>query len=290
MSHRDVPDYDMPENLIPLPHHGPSLPGGVVDRLLAEETVSTDEPSDVRLLADLIAALRAQGQPSELRGEAAAVAAFSLARSAEAQHESRRRKMLGPLLSAKIAVAAVIGSLAMGGIAAAAYTGSLPDGVQGFAHDTIGAPQSHGQDAQDADDQADEDATQPSNEPTDPESSASESPGATKTTPVGPDATGPAAFGLCTAFATSKSHEGANQHSVAYQSLLSAATAAGQTVEGYCATIPHPGSKPSPTATPSGAAAPTGEPSARPTPKHSSHPTGRPSSHPTGRPSTPAHP
>jgi hypothetical protein len=289
MSHRDVPDYDMPENLIPFPHRGPSLSGEVVDQLLAEDAVSTDASADVTPLADLIAALRAPGQPSELSGESAAVSAFSLAMSAGAQHETRRRKVLGPLLGAKIALAAVIGSLAMGGVAAAAYSGSLPEGIQDFAHDTIGAPHSQGQVAQEADDQGEDDASEPADEPTDAENSASESPDGTKSTPVGPDATGPAAFGLCTAFAHSKSHEGANQHSVAYRSLLSAATDAGQTVEEYCATIPHPGSQPSATATPSGGAEPTGVPSVRASAKHSSHHTGKPASHPTGAPSTAAH-
>jgi hypothetical protein len=63
-------------------------------------------------------------------------------------------------------------------LAAAAYTGTLPAPAQQFAHSVIGAP-----------------SPQPGHRP-----------GTQQVTPartgaVGPDATGPAAFGLCTAYA-----------------------------------------------------------------------------------------
>jgi hypothetical protein len=54
-------------------------------------------------------------------------------------------------------------------------------------------------------------------------------------TPVGPDVTGPAAAGLCNAFANG----GLNSTSTAYSVLLQAAGAEG--IDGYCATIPAPG-------------------------------------------------
>ena len=58
------------------------------------------------------------------------------------------------------------------------------------------------------------------------------------TKPVGPDATGPAAHGLCTAFA----HGGLNATSTAYASLASAAKGASN-IATYCATIPKKGPK-----------------------------------------------
>ena len=58
------------------------------------------------------------------------------------------------------------------------------------------------------------------------------------TKPVGPDATGPAADGLCTAF----THGGLKAFSTAYASLASAAKGASNTAT-YCARIPKPGPK-----------------------------------------------
>jgi hypothetical protein len=55
-------------------------------------------------------------------------------------------------------------------------------------------------------------------------------------TPVGPDATGPAAFGLCTAY----THGGLDVSSTAYASLASAANGASN-IATYCASIPKPG-------------------------------------------------
>ncbi len=82
--------------------------------------------------------------------------------------------------------------------------------------------------------------------------------------PVGPDVHGPAAFGLCTAFA----HGGLPASSVPYQNLVAAAGGAGK-ITTFCATVAHPGHA---------ADHATGKPSA--------HPTGKPSSHPSGAPST----
>jgi hypothetical protein len=54
----------------------------------------------------------------------------------------------------------------------------------------------------------------------------------------GPDVTGPAAFGLCTAYEAGQGGtNGGKDQSVAFQDLETAAQAAGQTVEDYCAPI-----------------------------------------------------
>jgi hypothetical protein len=49
----------------------------------------------------------------------------------------------------------------------------------------------------------------------------------------GPDATGPAKHGLCTAFARNAGH--AKGHSVAFRDLRNAAAAAGKSVTQFCA-------------------------------------------------------
>lgn len=57
-------------------------------------------------------------------------------------------------------------------------------------------------------------------------------------TPVGPDATGPAAFGLCNAF----THGGLNSTSTAHEALANAAGGA-DSIGDYCATVPAPQDK-----------------------------------------------
>lgn len=171
--------------------------------------------------------------------------------------------MLDRLPSPKIAAALATGVLSLGGLGAAAYASALPDTAQDVAHHVIGAPAAHpGKGSDHAPEQA----------------------GAPMSTPAGPDATGAAAFGLCTAYAHSDGH-GA-EASVAFASLATAAGGADK-IEAYCATVAHPGSSASqPSAVPSHA---VGAPSTLP-----AHPTGRPTTlppHPTGQPSSlPAHP
>ena len=62
-----------------------------------------------------------------------------------------------------------------------------------------------------------------------------------RTDAVGPDATGPAAFGLCTAYAHAKAHGTASQKAVAFRDLAAAAGGAAK-IAAYCAAVPHPGS------------------------------------------------
>ena len=68
--------------------------------------------------------------------------------------------------------------------------------------------------------------------------------GGTAPSPVGPDVTGPAAAGLCNAFASGQGGtNGGKDDSVAFQNLQNAATAAGQTVDEFCASVAPPGSE-----------------------------------------------
>ena len=155
---------------------------------------------------------------------------------------------------------AAAAAAALGGVAAAAYTGTLPAPAQQFAHSVIGAPSPH-----------------PSHRPGTPQATPA------RTDAVGPDATGPAGSGLCTAYAHAKAHGTASQKAVAFRNLAAAAGGAAK-IAAYCTAVPHPGSsqssQPASALThPAGHAAshPTGKPSSHPTP----HPAGRPSSAPT---------
>jgi hypothetical protein len=76
--------------------------------------------------------------------------------------------VLSTVLATKLGAAAAAGAMTLSGTAAAAYTGNLPNGLQDLAHRTIKAPPAHAK---------------------------------------GPDATGPAAYGLCQAFAKDKDKE-----------------------------------------------------------------------------------
>jgi hypothetical protein len=220
------------------------------------------EPADglapgLRPLADGLASLTARPASDELAGEAAALAEFyhrvgvpvPVSRSPH-----RRHPLLTSLLSARAAAAAAVAALSLGGFATAAFAGALPTPAQQFAHHTFGAPASGG--------------SQPTG--THPSAAA---------TPAGPDVTGPAAFGLCTAWAHAKAHGTPSQQAEAFRNLAAAAGGTSN-VTAYCAAVPHPG--PSSSHSPH----PTGPPSSHPTGPPASHPTGPPATHPTGPPAT----
>ncbi|OOP64920.1 hypothetical protein BMF89_01950 [Arthrobacter sp. SRS-W-1-2016] len=133
------------------------------------------------------------------------------------------------LLTSKVAAGALAaGTLAVGGTAAAAYTGSLPTPLQQSAHNLVGAPAPAASAAL---------ATRAT--PTDTTTEATEKATATDSpsaTPVGPDATGPAAYGLCQAF----TRGGLDSSSTAYRSLTIAASGASD-IAAYCAAVVSPG-------------------------------------------------
>jgi len=221
------------------------------DGLLAGNLLPEDTAGGLRPVAEVIAALNAPPVTSELAAEASALRAFRAAgRSGEpARSRPRRHPLLTSLLSAKLAAAAAAAAaVGLGGAAAAAYVGALPAPAQKVAHDILGAPSAH------------------------PTPSA---------TPVGPDATGPAAFGLCTAFAHLKAHGSAAEQAVAFRNLATAAGGAAE-VTAFCAKVAHPGTTPSAEPT----THPTGKPSTLPSQVPTGRPSGKPTTHPTGRPST----
>jgi hypothetical protein len=254
MSGWDVSDADMPN--IPGSQRAdvPELPDGALEALLTGDLVTDEACAGLQPAAALLAALKAAPQDGELAGHARVLAEFRHrgGRPVHARRSARRRsRLLTVLLTAKAAAAAAAAAVALGGVAAAAYTSTLPAPAQQFAHSMIGAP-----------------SPSPS-----PSASPSHRPGTPHATPArtdaaGPDATGPAAFGLCTAYAHAKAHGTASQKAMAFRNLAAAAGGAAK-IAAYCAAVPHPGSSQSSQS----ASAPT-------------HPVGRPTSHPTGKPSS----
>ena len=122
--------------------------------------------------------------------------------------------MLTSLLSAKMAAAATVAAVAVGGTAAAAFAGKLPSPAQQLAHDTIGAPMTP-------------------------------SPQATHTAAAHPapapsSLPGQAAFGLCNAWQHMQTSGTAAQKATAFRRLEAAAGGASQ-VSSFCAAVQHPG-------------------------------------------------
>ena len=128
------------------------------------------------------------------------------------------------MIGGKVAIGLLAGSaVVVGGAGVAAYADLLPVAAQQVAHDSIGAPLPRSEKSEAPTDGS---TAEPTAEPTE------------TNKPVGPDATGPAAHGLCTAFA----HGGLNATSTAYASLASAAKGASN-IATYCAAIPKKGPK-----------------------------------------------
>jgi hypothetical protein len=142
--------------------------------------------------------------------------------------------------SSKIAASALAaGTLAVGGTGAAAFAGALPADVQQSAHELLGAPAPHVSGVSE---------TATSDASADAAASASATPSASadaagsvegenasgeaSASAVGPDATGPAAFGLCTAFAKG----GLDASSTGFKSLAIAAEGEAN-IDGYCAGV-----------------------------------------------------
>jgi hypothetical protein len=197
------------------------------DALPVPLVAGDEQPAALR---PLLRALAADPRPHELSGFeeplASFRAAFASTRSAAAR-TTWRPSMLSTLLSAKLGATVAGVAVALGGTAVAAYTGVLPTGVQNAAHSTVAAPAATAK----------------------PTGTAKPS---TTHEPVGPDATGPAAFGLCNAWSH---HQGKTKgpgddpgekagekpgDSVAFRNLAKAVGGEGK-IATYCATIPHPG-------------------------------------------------
>jgi hypothetical protein len=266
----------MPE--LPRDDHELPIDPWTLEGLLAEERLDVDLAAPgVSELATLVAAARTPAHGSELVGESAAVAAFITARDGGVSSTStrhRRTSVLSTLIGSKLALAAAAGAVTLGGVSAAAFTGTLPDGAQALAHRVVGAPAAGDDtttgdnDADALDDEATQTATATETATDDPTET-----GQPTATPVGPDATGPAAFGLCTAYAAQmRSGHTPDPASVAFRNLAAAAGGA-DNVTTYCNTVVTARAT---------AGHPTGSPTTHPTKAPATHPTGSPTTHPGG--------
>ena len=150
------------------------------------------------------------------------------------------------LLTSKIAAGTIAAcTLAAGGTAAAAATGSLPQPLQQSAHDAVGAPapapalSTVGEQGEALTGTATGTDSSTIGSGSVPSTPASQPAAPTATKAKGPDATGPAKKGLCTAWTNGGLH---NPKSTAFKALATAAgaaadadLAAAQTaVTGYC--------------------------------------------------------
>src|SRR5260370_387979 len=158
------------------PARGPPVGDAALDALLARDGGPGETAAPLRPVADVLAALRAAPGRGELTGLDPVLAEFRGAGGAPAGwHRSRPRRpaLRRALLSVK--VAAAVAAAVLGGGVAAAYAGVLPAALQLIAHHAIAAP------------------------------AASAAPGPHQArragVPVGPDPAGPAAHGLCPAYA-----------------------------------------------------------------------------------------
>jgi hypothetical protein len=251
----------------------PPIGDASLEALLAGADLPAGSPPELEPLSETLAALKAGPAGDELAGEAAALAVFreGLGESSPNRRPRRRPAVLSSL-SARAAAAMTVAVLGFGGLATAAFAGALPSPMQSFAHTTFGAPDA---------------AARTDGSPS----------------PSGPDPTGHAAYGLCTAWAHARAHGTAEQKAVALRNLAAAAGGAGR-VAAYCATVPHPGrsassqphatGKPASHPTPHGSGKPashptphgSGKPASHPTPHGSGKPASRPTPHATGRPAS----
>ena len=206
-------DSEMPA----FPSHWPSRPDTrMFDALLAGTCRPEQAPADLRAVAEVFAALRGPSDQREVAGwDRALIEYRGMTGLPEAPGRSRRRQRTAAPLTARLAVAAGVAVLAViGGGVTAAYTGHLPGTLQRVAHTMIAAPgvlQTRAVPIQSA-----------------------------PVHPVGPPATGSAAYGLCRAYQQAEEHGNADQKSVAFRNLVNAAGGADR-VAAYCGTVRHPG-------------------------------------------------
>ncbi len=195
------------------------------DRLLAGKLAPEDAPPGYQAIAQAVQTAAGTSPAIETTRDAATVAVVveALRSSAKPPLRARRKSMLAQLLSAKVAAIAAV--TVLGATAAAAATNTLPAPAQTAVSDAashvglaIPKPDSHAN-------------THATDHPGRPANSAATAHA------TGPDATGNAKYGLCTAYAAGPSTT--NPHSqrdnaVAFRNLATSAAAAGQSIGDYC--------------------------------------------------------
>jgi hypothetical protein len=196
------------------------------DRLLTGRVEPDDAPPGYAGAARLLQMARVEVALAEVGRERETVAAMAAVRKhRQGRPRNGRSRTMNRSLKLKIGGAALVAAVM--GSSGLAVAGALPGPAQrAAAHvlDKIGVSLPGGSHHQ-------ADSTPPSKQGT------------------GPDATGPAKFGLCTAFASGQGGtNGGKNDAVAFRNLQAAAETAGQSVEEFCAgAIPggastgHPG-------------------------------------------------
>jgi hypothetical protein len=175
------------------------------DRLLAGALHPDDAPPGYRRVASLLRAASGPPLASELAGERAAVATFTVMsrRSATSNppSSSRRAQLVSKFLTVKVAVATLTAAFAIGGVAAATTVGrSAPDQDNAKTVGGVGKP----------------DKTEAGKG-------------------QGPDATGPAKDGLCRAWGAGKGADrGGKADATAFEALAEAAGGE-QNIATFCA-------------------------------------------------------
>jgi hypothetical protein len=192
--------------------HRLALDEGTAERLLTGRLDPADAPPGYTPVAALLAAVSAPPDTEELTGQAAVVAVFAAAARSRPVGmrllTPRRSRVLTKLLTAKVAAAA-LGVLMTGGVAAAA-TGNLPAPAQQAAHALLGG----------------------AGVPAPAEATAT-----TRAHPVGPDAAGQAAQGLCRAWSAGQGGQhGSKLDAPAFAALTKAAGGSDQ-IAAYCARV-----------------------------------------------------
>ena len=249
------------------------------DAFLAGRVDPDDAPPGFQELATLIRAARPPAASGAEPLEQVVVAAFAAAVRppgvSTIRHQRGGRRMLGKLLSMKMAAAAA--TVALGGTAAAAATGSLPGPAQSavsgaLSHVGISVPSPNGHASPHA------------------SAGAANAAGHGRSAP----ASGADAYGLCTAWAAASAGTATNANATraqdTFSQLTAAAAAKGESVQQFCASVTPPSTvpaTPSPSPAPTGTTggAPAGTPSGAPSGTTSGAPAGTQSGAPSGTPS-----
>jgi hypothetical protein len=136
-----------------MPGFFPGRPGGehdepLLDMILERRPIPPGAPPEIHGLEHMLAAVAGPAEPGELTGEAATLAAFTRlgfpAGISPAAPRSARRSVPEWRARGRLPLAAALTAVAVGlGSTAAAYAGVLPDPIQHFAHEVIGAPAPH---------------------------------------------------------------------------------------------------------------------------------------------------
>jgi hypothetical protein len=208
-----------------IPWQGPARPLTVdedtASRMLDGSITASDAPPGYSRVADVLAGAAAPPTSDELAGEDAVRAAFRAAQTARGPAPTRRGTR-----SKVLVVAAAIASLVLLSGLAAAVGGTFEAATDSSGgNDSPGATDERGRGASDRSASGDDTADETADE--------------TAAEAGGPDATGPAAVGLCRAYG---SGQGDKSHARAFRALAAAAsTSPGTTdderIASYCATV-----------------------------------------------------